>query len=126
MRIKIMETTKKMPVSVSYAEVKVNANEFLVPCPSQNTKLIGIKTGKEYSYGTISYIGKSISIEDIIKKMLDNGIDIVDVSSYKEVLNNYIDQLYTFKISNVITSVLNQRDCKDLVLIKIANRPERE
>lgn len=98
-----MYKTKKMPVSISYGDFKTKASEFLVPSPYIDKSLIGIKSGKEYLYGVISFIGIEISINDIIKKMECNGISIEDINIYEDKLNRYIDQIYKYKISNIIS-----------------------
>lgn len=115
-----MERTKKMPESISFGDVKIKRNEFLVPSPTEPGKLIGLKSGKEYVYGAICYIGVEIFLDDIINKMKAYKIDIPDVNAYKITLGRFIDELYRYKISNVITS---SADCDgNMILTKIAER----
>ncbi len=118
-----MDKTKKMPVSISYGDVKTRGSEFLVPNPSNDGSLIGIKSGKEYLYGAISFIGVEISTTDIIDKMITNGVNIVEVDKYKDRLNKYIDEIYKYKISNIISGALDEDN--NIILNKVANRPER-
>lgn len=118
-----MNKTKKMPISISYGEVKTRASEFLVPNPCNDGSLIGIKSGKEYLYGTISFIGVEISTTDIIDKMITNGVSVGDVNEYKYKLNKYIDEIYKYKISNIISGGLDEGN--NIILNKVANRPER-
>ncbi|ADL53275.1 hypothetical protein [Clostridium cellulovorans] len=117
-----MEKTKKMPISISYGDFKTRASEFLVPNPYDNGGLIGIKSGAAYLYGAISYIGVEISTLDIIDKMTANGISIGNVDDYKDKLNKYIDEIYKYKISNVIEGVLDEKG--NAILNKVANKPE--
>lgn len=119
----IIKKTKKMLISISYGDFKTRASEFLVPNPYNNSGLIGMKSGVEYLYGAISYIGVEISTLDIIDKMAANGISIDDVDDYKDKLNKYIDEIYKYKISNIIESVLDENG--SMILNKVANRPER-
>lgn len=118
-----MDKTKKMQVSISFGEVKTRANEFLVPNPCNDGSLIGIKSGKEYLYGAISFIGVEISTTDIIEKMKTNGVIVSEVIEYKDKLNKYIDEIYKYKISNIISSELDGDN--NIILNKVANRPER-
>ena len=97
-----MEDTKKIPVAVSNGDYKTKSNEFIVPDPSSYDKLIGIKSGQEFPFGAISYIGKRITISDILTKMYENGITIQNEEAYRSVLSLYIDELYRFKISNIV------------------------
>ena len=53
-----MERTKKLPESTHLGDVKVKRKEFLVPSPTENGVLIGINSGKVYTYGMICYTGK--------------------------------------------------------------------
>lgn len=112
-----------MPVSISYGEYKTVASEFLIPNPCNNGRLLGIKSGNEYLYGTISFIGLEISTNDIITKMLSNGIHIKALDRYTIILNRYIDEIYRYKISNIIESELD--DDKNITLKRVANRPLR-
>lgn len=118
-----MDKTKKMPVSISFGDVKTRASEFLVPNPCGDGSLIGIKSGKEYLYGAISFIGVEISITDIIDKMISNGLNIIEIDKYKDKLNRYIDEIYKYKISNIISGGLDENN--NIILNKVANRPER-
>lgn len=119
-----MKKTKKFPVSIGFGDYKTKANEFLVPNPFNEVSLIGIKTGKQYLYGAISYIGLEISPEDIIDKMKQNGLSINDEEKYSSILSQYIDEIKKLKISNVIEIVSNEDG--NVVLRKVANRPQRE
>lgn len=118
-----MDKTKKMPISIIYGEAKTRASEFLVPNPCNDGSLIGIKSGKEYLYGAISFIGVEISTADIIDKMITNGVSVGEVDEYKAKLNKYIDEIYKYKISNIISGGLDKD--KNIILNKVANRPER-
>ena len=118
-----MDKTKKMPISISYGEFKTQASEFLVPNPLNNCSLIGIKSGKEYLYGAISFIGVEIKTSDIIDKMITNGIKVENVDLHKDIVNKYIDEIYKYKISNIIQIGLDQNE--NMILKKVANRPQR-
>lgn len=114
----MMEKTKKMPDSVSFGDVKAKRKEFLVPSPTESKTLIGIKSGKEYLYGAICYTGVDVFIPNIIDKMKANKIDIPDENAYQIVLSRFIDELYRYKIGNVITS--SQDSQGNIILIKVA------
>ncbi|WBW96094.1 hypothetical protein [Oceanirhabdus sp. W0125-5] len=117
-----MDKTKKMPISISYGEFNTHASEFLVPHPLNKCSLIGIRSGKEYLYGAISFIGVEITTSDIIDKMITNGIKIENVDLCKDILNKYIDEIYKYKISNIIEIGLDEN--QNLILKKVANRPQ--
>jgi len=117
-----VDKTKKMPVSTSLGEYKTRAKEFLIPNPCNDGSLIGIKSGKRHLFGVISYIGVEISTQDIINKVKANKIDILDVPGYIQILDKYIDEIYKYRISNIIECRLDGND--KITLIKTANWSE--
>ena len=104
-----MERTKKMPESTHFGDVKVKRKEFLVPSPTENGVLIGINSGKVYTYGMICHTGKEVFLSDIMDKMMANKIDIPDENAYQLVLGHFIDELYRYKIGNIITGSQDSR-----------------
>ena len=113
-----MERTKKLPESTHFGDVKVKRKEFLVPSPTENGVLIGINSGKVYTYGMICYTGKEVFLSDIMDKMKANKIDIPDGNAYQLVLGHFIDELYRYKIGNIITGSQDSRG--DILLMKAA------
>lgn len=97
-----MNATKKLPVAVSFAEFSTNADEFLVPANVDGKAcFIGIKSGKSFPYGALSYLGKPVFSEDILRKMAAAKTTSEFVS--KEMLEAYLEALSAFKIGNIIT-----------------------
>lgn len=121
-----MTPTKKFPVSVSYAEFNTNSSEFIVPIiTGEGCCFIGIKSGKKYSYGAVSYIGKEISEKEVFAKLVDSGRKIESVDQALAMLTAYIQQLQGFKIGNIIAVVLKS-DAPGFELIKVAELAKSE
>lgn len=121
-----MISTKKMPVSLSYGEFSTKKNEFLVPLfqKGSTSGFIGIKSGEEFPFGAISYIGKEISAKDIFDKIISAGIEIPNRGALIEMLEDYLKKLQSFKIGNIIKiEYLTERNFN---LIKVAEKPPRE
>jgi len=98
-----MSTTKKLPVAVSFAEFKTDSNEFLVPADvGGKSCFIGVKSGKSYPYGAVSYLGKEIGVQDIIDKLKSNRVQVSAPDSLASLLESYLKTLATFKIGNIL------------------------
>ena len=121
-----MKTTKKMPVSLSYGEFSTKKNEFLVPFVQNESKndFMGIKSGEEFKYGAISYIGKEISPNDIMDKMVKAGVGNTSKEDLLIVLDRYLESLQSFKIGNIIQ--IEYLPDGDFNLVKVAEKPPRK
>ncbi len=96
-----MITTKKLPVAISFAEFATRADEFLVPTNiGGKSSFLGIKSGKPFPYGALSYLGRSVSAQDILEKLSAAKISSEAIS--KEMLESYLDALSLFKIGNIL------------------------
>jgi hypothetical protein len=91
-----------------------------VPCLTKDKPVfVGIKTGKEYPTGCISYLGRDVSADDILTKLdLPSG----EAKRARPILNQYLTQLQDFKIGNVL-SLSWSGMLKKLELKKEAERP---
>jgi hypothetical protein len=96
-----MITTKKLPVAVSFAEFSTRADEFLVPANiGGKSSFIGIKSGKSFPYGALSYLGKSVSADSILEKLAVGKVSSDAIS--KEMLESYLEAISAFKIGNIL------------------------
>jgi len=113
-------TTKKLPVSIGKSGEPTKGSEFIIPSLSTHAKnvFIGLKSGKEYELGCISYIGKEIDEENVISKLEKEPLNLKDS---KRIINEYLEQLQNYKIGNVVSIQYN--DNGSFILKKEANRP---
>jgi hypothetical protein len=118
-----MKTTKKMPVSLSYEEFRTNKNEFLVPFIQGDKKdaFMGIKSGDEFRYGAISYIGKEISTNDILDKMEKAGVLTKSKEDLIASINRYLEEIQSLKIGNIIK--IEYLPDGNFNLVKVAEKP---
>lgn len=118
-----MNTTKKMPSSLGKNGKLTRRSEFVIPMPEpgDDSTFLGIKTGKTYKLAAISYIGKTITADDILEKLSnyegDRGRLLVR-------LDRFVAALQEFKIGSVIS--ISYTDEGDFTLILEAARPARE
>ncbi len=97
-----MITTKKLPVAVSFAEFATQADEFLVPANvGGKASFIGIKSGNCFPYGALSYLGRSVSADDILEKLI--AAKVLSEGISKEMLEGYLKAIAAFKIGNILS-----------------------
>lgn len=119
--------TKRLPVSLSFGNFKCSSSEFLIPFTGGNdhpTGFMGIKTGKSFPYGALSFLGKEISTPEILDKLKSCKTQIWDAPAVVKILNRYLEKLQEFRIGNILEIEYLMEG--DIRLIKIAERPPTE
>jgi hypothetical protein len=114
-------TTKKFPVSLKQNGLPSSRSEFVIPFlekPIQN-EFIGLKSGKGYKMGAISYIGVEIDSNEILSKL---QITPKELDSARQIINDFMLQLQNFKIGNVISIEYNEDG--SFILKKESSRPK--
>lgn len=69
---------------------------------------VGLKSGKEHSFGMMVYLGRSISIGDITSKLEDNENLTGSHGSDTEILDWYLNGLQQLKIGNIVQLSLTE------------------
>ena len=89
-------STKKFPVSIE------GKGEFIIPVLSNppESGFIGLKTGRSYKSGAISYIGKAIAVEDVLARLKTTP---ENKNHAIRILNSFLTQLQSFKVGNVVS-----------------------
>ena len=117
-----MNTTKKLPHSMTRDGRATQRGEHLVPCldiPRQNV-FVGVKTGKRYKAGYLVFLGKDITAEDIFKKLNSEQ----PLQADRQAIESFLAELQSHKIGNVVSLQFTSDDrCH---LKKIANHPAAE
>ncbi|MBF0234384.1 MAG: hypothetical protein HQK65_15295 [Desulfamplus sp.] len=118
--------TKKMPVSISYGSFKAKLNEFLIPFTGEKQDgFRGLQSGLSSQYGSISFIGKEITANDVFAKLVDSGQKIDNVEAVITAITDFLGQLQQFKVGNII-SIYYSDDGNGFKLEKEANRPPQK
>jgi hypothetical protein len=119
--------TRRLLVSLTFGSFKCTSNEFLIPFLKIEERIngfLGIKSGKIFTYGAVSFIGKEISASDILRRIDASKVKTMDLSTALRVLNSYLEKLQAFKIGNVLE--IEYLPNGDLRMIKVAERPPSE
>ena len=113
-------STRKMPSSLRKDGAASTRSEHLVPCLTKDRPVfVGVKTGKEYPTGCVSYLGRDVTTDDILAKL---DLPAVQAKRARPILDEYLTQLQEFKIGNVI-SLSWVGKSRTLELNKEADRP---
>ncbi|NMH87387.1 hypothetical protein [Flavivirga algicola] len=82
--------TKKMLVPIDLENPKKDENDFLYPILIENEFVFkGIKYGKIWKHGIVSFIGKEISKNDVLARIVDSGNKIDNVEELISCLDDY-------------------------------------
>jgi len=101
-----MPETKKLLVAFNPDAHDVQSSDFLIPWSLERQPVFhGLKSGKDCVYGMMVFLGRAISENDLFAKLVDSGAIINSVDSTLATLRNYIDQLQTLKLGNVVRIV---------------------
>lgn len=116
-------TTKRFPVSVAFESYSPKRIEFLVLFieGAHGDNFMGLETGSEVPFGSVSYVGKDVSVADILNKMVGLHFPASSSDAAKAVLTEYIKALQEFRIGNVIR--IEYQPNGEFTLHKVADRP---
>ncbi len=91
-----------MPSSLNKDGQPSRKSEFVIPMPEPDgsSNFVGIKTNKKHQLAAISYIGKTITADDIIEKLFTYQGDRERLIGS---LDQFVAALQEFKIGNVIS-----------------------
>ena len=91
-----------MPSSLGKDGQPGRGSEFVIPHPNSEAKggFFGIKTGKTYAQAAMTFIGRAITVDDVIEKI---QIPIADPQLIRKRIDQFLAQLQDFKIGNVIS-----------------------
>lgn len=94
--------TKKLLVPIDMENPEKDIRDFLYATKLEEKFVFrGIKSGKLWTNGVVSFIGKSISKNDIFTRIMDSGMKIDDVNKLLTYLESYIEQVKDMKLGNL-------------------------
>ena len=117
--------TKKILVPVDINNYNKKNNGFLYPGLNEKGEatFLDISSGKEWSHGMIAFTGRELNKNVLFAKIVDSGKKIDSVSELVSQLDNYLAQIKTFKIGNIVAVNVSDNG-QDFDLIKV-EKPKR-
>lgn len=96
--------TKKMLVPYSMAKGKSVGKSFVLPInDGEQNHFIAVNNGSKVDFATVVYVGRTISVEDMFKKIVDAGFAVLpNTNEMVNSLSNYIDLVSHLKIGDVV------------------------
>lgn len=116
--------TRKTLVPFDLINPDRSISGFLYPNVEKNpiSSFLEIKTGKEWAAGMVVLVGREISKEDIFAKIVDSGKEVFSVRGLLSSLDDYLHQVATFKIGDVL-GVKSSSDGFELIKLDRPARP---
>src|SRR5262249_817127 len=87
------------------------AKDFLVPAIVDGTpRLECVRSVWPANYGMVVYLGRDITVDDVLARMIDSGRRFGSVIATKNQLAHYFEQLKPLKIGTVVEIVPSQEE----------------
>lgn len=93
-----------MLAAVKLGRCDTRLGEFLVPLINAESgdTFVGIDSGKVAEFGAVSYTGKDLVAQTLFARYVDSGAKIPDVDGTLDCFDEYLRQIKTFKVGNVL------------------------
>ncbi|MBS0262398.1 MAG: hypothetical protein JSS02_10650 [Planctomycetes bacterium] len=97
-----MSSTKKLLVAFDPVRPDAQTSDFLIPWHRDGKPLlIGLKSGKESALGTVVFVGREITRNDLFAKLVDSGMIIANVEDSLAMIDSFLKCVQLLKIGNV-------------------------
>ncbi|WP_299150239.1 hypothetical protein [uncultured Tateyamaria sp.] len=102
--------TKKMLVPYSMAQGKAVGKSFVVPInDGVQNRFVAVNNGSKVDFATVVFVGKTIFVEDIFKKIVDAGFTVLpSTDDMVNSLSSYIDLVSNMKVGDVVKVSFNE------------------
>ena len=115
---------KKLLVAYDESKPTAGQGDFLVVVFESATPVFwGLRSHRTYTSGRVVFLGKQITQRDVFSKLVDSGRKIDSVDNTLKNLDDYLQQLESFKVGNVL-AVATSGDDLGFQLMKIAEMPK--
>jgi PDZ domain-containing secreted protein len=93
-----------MLVPYSMAKGKPTGKSFIVPInDGKQNQFVTLNNGVKVDFATVVYIGRTVSVEDVFKKIVDAGFVVLpSTDEMVDLLSSYIDLVSKLKIGDVV------------------------
>lgn len=117
-----MPETRKLLVAFNPERPDSKSSDFLIPWNLESQPVFhGLKSGRDFTYGMMIFLGRAVSENDLFSKLVDSGALINSVDNTLAILRSYIEQLQGLRIGNVVQIVPHVE--KSFALELVSNTP---
>jgi hypothetical protein len=117
-------STKKLLVAFDPKMPDAGSGDFVVPVSdADGVSLVGLRSGKRCVWGRMVYLGREVTMNDLVARLVDSGRKIESVEVAIKLLGDYLTMLQEHKIGNVIALEPVEGEAAGFRLTKIANTP---
>jgi len=112
--------SKKALVRFSPNEPERGSSDFLAPIRDEHgaATLASLKSGKASGYGLVVYTGREVAPNDVFAKMVDSGLKIESVEATLADIGDFLEQVSSFKVGDVLELETDQGVKRGFVLRK--------
>lgn len=98
--------TKKLLAAYDLSQPDAQPGELLVPWVyNGQLALVGMRSGKAYSYGVVVYVGREVSEQDVFARLVDAGRIFPDLDQAMADIARYVSLVRQEKIGTVLMLV---------------------
>jgi len=96
-------TTKKILAAFDPKRPDTKSSDFLAPVIEDGKPVfIGLKSKKTVQYGTVVFVGRELSANDVFARLVDTGRKIDSVSKCLADLEAYLQAVSTQRLGDVL------------------------
>lgn len=117
-----MTTTKKMLAAVHMDRITMRKGGFVIPSQDANDAdvFVAIDGAGIARFACVSYTGRDLDANVLFSRYIEAGAKVADVAKLLAELDDYLGQIKTFKVGNVV-GIRSDGDSRKLYLTQ--NRP---
>lgn len=119
-----MVSTKKLLVAFNAASPKKKSSDFLIPWwVNLKPVFFGLRSGSQSDLGMVIYTGRSLGENDLLTKCGEIGMHISDPETMAGCFRDYLEQVRSLNIGNVVRIVRADDDQGRFHLEIVAKTP---
>ena len=98
-----MSQTKKLLVPFDPEKPEAPSSDFLIPVRAEGrVALRGMASGNEQPYGLMVYLGRAITENDLLRRLVNSPVEIENMDEMLAALRAYVEKLQSLHIGNVV------------------------
>ncbi len=113
-----MSQTKKLLVPFDPEKPEAPSSDFLIPVRAEGrVALRGMASGNEQPYGLMVYLGRAITENDLLRRLVNSPVEIENMDEMLAALRAYVEKLQSLHIGNVVRLRADVEDGFQLELV---------